>query len=828
MDLAVNSFLAGEWSPLMEGRTDLPEYYHSCRTLTNMVPLPSGGVQARPGFKFISQVETDSEFTRLGTFVYKKIQGYELEFGNLYFRVYKDGAKVADVEVTTTYTTAQLPYLRFMPTWDQLYVFSPDVTPRVITRTAHTTWTIADAGYTYGPFQTQNTGVTTITPSAVTGTINLTASVNTFNADHVGALFAFQHQVSEVYVADAFTLAEDTASSTLTRKGLWSLKISGNWSGLIKLQRSYDAGSTYFDVRTYSHPTLSTTAEIDEGEEVNDSVRYRLLGNVVGTADYELRFHNIWQTGIAKIATVVTAKSATATVINTLGGTIATTRWSEGSWSDYRGHPVCGAFYEERVWHASNAHQPQSIWASQTYKEAGDYITMKPGTEDDDALEYRLPIPGICWLLDAEYLLIGTDKGIWKMSGTNDTDSITPTNIKVRPQVGEGSSSLPPLKVANRAVYVGRGLNRVYMLDLLQNRTYQAVDMTQFASHICGTGIRDWAVMEEPYKIVWAVTSDGDLISMVQTGPQMIAWSRHETDGDFESVAVLPGDGAEDEVWVVVARVVDGSTIRCVEQMQKFDWGSDQRDAFLVDCGVSDDNGAAVAVTNVAIDEDNGRVTITAATHGFTDGDNVRFASLTKSTDLNTDVYTVYGGETNTFILKNSDASDYVDGSDFDDSGACTGTAEVVVSTLAVAHLEGEALAVMGDGVDIGPLTVDSGSITLGAWYNTVHAGLSYTYVAVPQRPEYRTGMGTTMGRKKKVTDIAMRVYKTGALGVGTDADDLQTVALTEAATSTVELLTGDTQGMVHPGGWNDDGTIHLQGESPMPMTVCAVMYSME
>jgi len=53
----------------------------------------------------------------------------------------------------------------------------------------------------------------------------------------------------------------------------------------------------------------------------------------------------------------------------------------------------------------------------------------------------------------------------------------------------------------------------------------------------------------------------------------------------FLDVAVIPS-ATEDEVWVIVERVIDGVTVSYLEQMQPRDYG-DLEDAWFVDSGIS-------------------------------------------------------------------------------------------------------------------------------------------------------------------------------------------------------------------------------------------------
>jgi len=50
------SFASGELSPLLNGRTDLDQYYKGAQTAENVVIVPQGGVKRRPGTQFIEGV----------------------------------------------------------------------------------------------------------------------------------------------------------------------------------------------------------------------------------------------------------------------------------------------------------------------------------------------------------------------------------------------------------------------------------------------------------------------------------------------------------------------------------------------------------------------------------------------------------------------------------------------------------------------------------------------------------------------------------------------------------------------------------------------------
>lgn len=83
------------------------------------------------------------------------------------------------------------------------------------------------------------------------------------------------------------------------------------------------------------------------------------------------------------------------------------------------------------------------------------------------------------------------------------------------------------------------------------------------------TGLTAMVWVEEPYRLLWCVRSDGKAVLMTYRRDQdVVAWQRVETDGAIESLTVIPtANGASDEVWASIRRTINGSTVRYIERM---------------------------------------------------------------------------------------------------------------------------------------------------------------------------------------------------------------------------------------------------------------------
>jgi hypothetical protein len=185
--LTKTSFASGEIGPSMLGRIDLRAYENGARRLRNVVVLPSGGVKRRPGLARIAGLPGQA---RLVAFEFNTEQAYLLALCGGQMLVFRDGVQVASL--ATPWSAAQLKQVNWTQSADTLLVVHPDVPPQRITRTSHASWTIAqwtffeEKGVIQQPYHKFAPDAATLTPSARTGTVTLTASSDVFAAGHVG------------------------------------------------------------------------------------------------------------------------------------------------------------------------------------------------------------------------------------------------------------------------------------------------------------------------------------------------------------------------------------------------------------------------------------------------------------------------------------------------------------------------------------------------------------------------------------------------------------------------------------------------------------------
>jgi hypothetical protein len=264
-------FNRGELSPRIIGRVDIDAYYNATKYSDNMLPFPQGAITKRPGTYFVSTVKTSSLTTTLIPFKFSTVQNYIIEVGNLYFRFYRNRGVVESspgvaYELVTPWPTAVLRELKFVQSYDRLYVFHKDYQPRVITRTSDTAWTINTLTFDDGPFLPVNATTTTMAPSAATGAITITASVATFVAGDVGRQIRIKVGASNWGYANitGFTSTTQVSATvvntftTFAATTSWALSYTGGTQGWPSVGSIYEQRMIMANMANYPATLFGT------------------------------------------------------------------------------------------------------------------------------------------------------------------------------------------------------------------------------------------------------------------------------------------------------------------------------------------------------------------------------------------------------------------------------------------------------------------------------------------------------------------------------------------------------------------------------------------
>jgi hypothetical protein len=218
-------------------------------------------------------------------------------------------------------------------------------------------------------------------------------------------------------------------------------------------------------------------------------------------------------------------------------------------------YPTCCTYFQGRLWLAGTVRTPNKVWVSKP----GEYFDFEQNPDIGDASGFEFTINSqrantILWMEGRTDLILGTSSAEWRVSGPNGL--VTPSGIFANRQTTFGSANIQG-KLINDAMFFVQRDSRKYREYLYTNegQAYLSPDITMYAKHLTDSGIVDTAYAQDPDNMFYSVLANGKLATCTYNkAKQVLAWTLHETDGDYESVAIIPGVALEDDVWVSVRR----------------------------------------------------------------------------------------------------------------------------------------------------------------------------------------------------------------------------------------------------------------------------------
>ena len=483
--------------------------------------------------------------------------------GSLFVGTYDSGGTATGVvEVATPYTSAQLPFVKYVQSADTMYFTHPEVAVHKLTRQSHTSWTMVPVSFKPpATFESGLVSTGTITFGATSGLgVSITLSAADLLASDVGRMITVGSGRAIIKTFATTTTGTVDIVDTLPGVGPHA---SGTWT----IQGSPNTQLT---------PSAAGPAHA--------VVTLTLAGNG-WRAGYDVGRYVRVNRGVARIIAVTSATVASAELLTALENATASPggSWSleESAWSVTRGFPRALGFFEQRLVFAGSAAQPQTFWGTVT----GDYEVVALGADDDDAYEFQIAaneVNTINWIVPTRVLMMGTASTEFVAKGSDGASNpaITPNNVDVKPSTFWGSSArIQPPRIGNAALFVTRSGTELRELIFSAERdNYVANDMLLLADHLTETNtVLDVAYQQHPNSTVWCVRDDGVLLAFVyQRDHEVAGWARCITGpdlpevtpvkGKYEAVVVIPHwQGDRDVAWFVIQRQVAAGSKRYVE-----------------------------------------------------------------------------------------------------------------------------------------------------------------------------------------------------------------------------------------------------------------------
>jgi len=476
------------------------------------------------------------------TFELQTVNGTNVDTST--YTTYSSAGTAARVyQITSPYLEADLFQLYVTQNADTLYIWHPDYQERTLTRASDTSWTLATTTLLDGPYLAENQTSTTLTPSAATGAITVTASSTTginsnqgFLTTDIGRLIRMKQgsewgycQISgwtssTVVNANVIVTLTSTAAKTVWRMGLYS-----DTTG-------YPACGTFYGDRLYRGGCPEQMDRFD-GSKVSDYLNMATTAISGTVTDDNAVSRRLNEDDVQAIRWM--RGSGNGLIVGTLEG-----EWLVSPSTNTEAITPTNVDAKMSSGYGSAQIQPIKAGTAVIYVEAGKRRVREAMYQYAD---------NILLALDMTILAEHITKGDYDPAD---------------PQAGESTvarSGIVELAYQRKPIPV---IWAVREDGVLLGNTYSKDEkVTGWHRHVLG------------------------------------GWSNagHTAPAEVESCCVIPSsDETYDQLWMCVKRYINGRTVRYNEFMlMPWERGNAHEDAFFVDCGLTYDGSAATTITGL-------------------------------------------------------------------------------------------------------------------------------------------------------------------------------------------------------------------------------------
>lgn len=446
------------------------------------------------------------------------------------------GATILHIlDLPTPYTggPSQVNELRAVQAEIDSIILCPTVPPQQVQISTQGT-SSTDPVFTFGPLTLsdgpyQNPQAMSLSMSALTGTVTLTAGSAAFAATDVGRAVRIFTQPAIYNPSSTYSTGDLTTDST----GAW-------WTAIASVPAGVAPGTaaTIGGVATVvwaPNPTAGSWA-------------WGLI------------------TAYTNSTTVTFAFDTTISgmVLNSANGTTAF-EWELGVYSATTGYPTCGLYYEGRLWLGGCVpNRFDTTISNGVSQNIGTNIAIFSPTDpngnvlDSSGLSEVLNTIGINqiqWMIgDAQGVLMGTLSGEILVAASTLGDPITPTSIQAHEITRFGSEDIEVIRAGMSVVFVQKfGRTVLEFFEDAFSQKSNGRPLNKYSKHITTSGVARIAYQVEPIPTIWTLMNNGTLAGctyrrfsrFAQTDPEANGWHRHMHGAGrlFTSMCSVPGKG---------------------------------------------------------------------------------------------------------------------------------------------------------------------------------------------------------------------------------------------------------------------------------------------
>lgn len=351
------SFTAGELDPLIRARTDIKQYYSGADKLRNVFVIPQGGVVRRPGLEYIDKIKN-------------VLEGVTVSASSI--TAPNDGTTgfLVDGNESTVFQTNSLG------TTDDFVAFSVDFGTPI---TSEYFFDVLQIDFAAGATSNNE--------------LRLQHSTDNTNWTDAGVVFRrvgsdqkrdFRRRIPEGARYVRLVRIGDTNVGVLRITGITVYRESATLSDSRHIEFQFSNVQRYlvlatdknfavylggvFQVDIKSPYTSAMLNTINWTQDLDTLIVFH--GDVAPRAFQRQGEHTEWQTFNWDLTNIPQFDFGSGT--------------EENVWSDTRGWPVSGTFYQGRLWFAGSQSRPETIWASKS-GQTHDFDVGQ--AEDDEAID---------------------------------------------------------------------------------------------------------------------------------------------------------------------------------------------------------------------------------------------------------------------------------------------------------------------------------------------------------------------------------------------------------------------------------------------------------
>ncbi len=527
-------------------------------------------------------------------------------------------------QITTTYATADLFELKYAQSADVMYITHPSYVIRKLTRTGHTSWSIADVSISGSPSPNLNNASNNY-PSCVTFFEQRLVFANTNNnpqslwfsksgdyenfttgtdADDAMIFTIASNQVNAIrYLSAARSLLVGTVGGEFLVTG--SDTIDGLSPTNINIRRQSTYGSANKDAISIGNTTLF----LQRAKRKVRELVYNYDSDNYVAPDLTILSEHITESLVKDYAyqqepnSVVWAAREDGVLVGmTYQRTENVVAWHRhiiGGKSD-TGKSVVTDKLSFSASATTVSTTNNTITLSSHGMSTGDVVSYNADSNDIGGLKQGI-----------FYFVIATDSNTIKLALTSsDATAGTAVSLTSAPGTATTQYIYKGVNVRNSTFYVSsHGFGNDTFIYYYPPNTSDALG---------GLSTNTKYYVDVISDNLFKISTKQDLssyasITSVSTTAATHKWLTH---AKVETVAVIPTDENEDELYMIVNRFINGSTRRYVEYLTPFDYGDSQMNAFYVDSGLTYSGDADATISGLDhLEAESVDILVNGATH---------------------------------------------------------------------------------------------------------------------------------------------------------------------------------------------------------------------